>query len=163
MNLFDNEQDKKVVEQLIEQKNNAPDEKRSKPFAFTEEEKQQLSSLSARLNVEQLANYFGISKKCFELAINRDPEAKKFLKKGRSKMHAYAAGKLLQQIDCNNLTAIMFYLKTRAGWREVSPSNSHEEEMFTGNNQDDTLGINTDDPNEASKIYQQIMLGSVKK
>jgi hypothetical protein len=37
----------------------------------------------------------------------------------KQERNEYVEGKLMKQIDNDNLTAIIFYLKTQAGWREV--------------------------------------------
>lgn len=106
----------------------------------------------------QIASYYGISHMTWHKMKNKDERIDRAVKKGKSEIIEVVAGKLMQQINSGNLTAIIFYLKTQAGWRE---KNSLEvESKVKSKNQ--SYKIDTMDQIEASKIYQSIMTGSYK-
>lgn len=57
----------------------------------------------------------------YVLEINEDTLEKyypKELKDGKSKLDAFVVGKLFNLINDNDRACIMFYLKTRCGWKE---------------------------------------------
>lgn len=88
---------------------------------LTEEESAQVEALAAYLSVEQMADFFGISYSTMRRILERDADVLSRYKKGRSKALAAVAQGLLQQARGGNMTAAIFYLKTRGGW-----STSHE-------------------------------------
>jgi len=49
---------------------------------------------------------------------------KEELENGKAKIDALATGNLFKKIKSGNLTAIIFYLKTRCGWQETSNVNT---------------------------------------
>lgn len=104
----------------------------------------------------QIAHYFEISHTTLNKLRKIDKRVGIALKKGKSDTIAHVTGKLMEHINNGNLIAIMFYLKTRAKWREKSSmtikSNVKSEKPI--------YKIETNDPIEASKIYQSIMTGS---
>ena len=135
---------------------------RGKPpeFSVTDELIKDAETLFGRgLTRKQVADYFGISERHLYAKMNEYPDLKLALTKGKAKTISFVAGKLIEQIKGGDVKAMMFYLKTQAGWRDVSTIVvEHEPE----NDGDDDLKLNTSDPNEASKIYQQIMLKGKK-
>lgn len=104
-----------------------------------------------------IQNYFGVNKDTWLKAEKRNPELKKAFKKGQAKTIARVAGKLYDKIMAGDLKAIMFYLRTRAGW-----SDKYDPEADC-NIFEPVVSINATDPTEAAKIYQQIMRGGSKK
>lgn len=48
------------------------------------------------------------------------PELDSAYKKGQAVHKSRVTSKLWEQINANNLTAIIFYLKTKCGWRETA-------------------------------------------
>lgn len=89
------------------------------PFTFTEEQIVQIEALGAVLSLAQVADYFGIALNTFHAACERQPEVLERYKKGQTKAIGSVAQSLLTQAREGNLTAAIFYLKTRAGWRET--------------------------------------------
>ena len=85
---------------------------------FTEEDVLQVEELASRLTVDQIADYFGVSDASFRSLRARQPEVAEAYKRGKSKTISSVPGKLIKLANEENLTAIMFYLKTQAGWRE---------------------------------------------
>lgn len=90
-----------------------------KPITVTDEQVSQIEALGSVLSIEQIADYFGISKATFYKIMERQPEVGIRYKKGKAKAIGSVAQGLLQQARDGNTTAAMFYLKTQAGWREM--------------------------------------------
>jgi len=90
-----------------------------KPITMTDEQVSQIEALGSVLSIEQIADYFGISKATFYKIMERQPEVGIRYKKGKAKAIGSVAQGLLQQARDGNTTAAMFYLKTQAGWRET--------------------------------------------
>ena len=91
-----------------------------KKAELTPEQVKELETLGAVLSVEQCADYFGMHRKTFsEIINNRQPEAMRAYRKGKSKAIKNIANGLLRKALDGDSTATMFYLKTQAGWRET--------------------------------------------
>lgn len=86
---------------------------------LTDEQVSQVEALGSVLSIEQIADYFSISKTTFYAIMERQPEVSERYKKGKAKAISAVAQGLLQQACDGNTTAAMFYLKTQAGWRET--------------------------------------------
>ena len=71
------------------------------------------------MSLAQIADYFGIALNTFHAACERQPEVLERYKRGQAKAIGSVAQNLLMQAREGNLTAAIFYLKTRAGWRET--------------------------------------------
>lgn len=81
----------------------------------TDESKLQVERLKAILgDHKQIAHVMGISDTTLEKYY------KKELAEGKSKVDAFVGGQLLKKIKEGDRACIMFYLKCRCGWREVS-------------------------------------------
>lgn len=140
---------------------NHPDDiiknKKGRPFGWEVTDEiivttEKLSSLG--LTLEQIRDYFGISNGMWISRKKEYPELGLALKRGRSKRIAKVSGRLMEQIDAGNVPAMIFYLKTRAGWRDESLHQDND------NDENDTkITINVKDPIEAAKVYQQFMRG----
>lgn len=78
----------------------------------------QVEALASVLTLEQIADYFGIARNTFTAICERQPEVVEHYKKGKTKAIANVAQNLIRQAQEGNTTAIIFYLKTQAGWRE---------------------------------------------
>jgi len=87
---------------------------------LTEEQIIQIEGLGAVLSIEQIADYFGMSKVTFYAIMERQPEVSERYKKGKAKAIGSVANGLLKQAREGNTSASMFYLKTQAGWRETN-------------------------------------------
>lgn len=86
---------------------------------LTSEQKAEVETLAAVLNVEQIADYFGISRRVFYDIMERDEEVSAQYKKGKAKAVGFVAQNLIQKARSGDLGAQIFYLKTQAGWKET--------------------------------------------
>ena len=89
------------------------------PAVLSEEQIIELKALSAVLNKNQLADYFGISHVTLLAIEKRQPEVSLSYKKGKARAIALIGGNLISQAKSGNTAAAIFYLKTQAGWRET--------------------------------------------
>lgn len=87
---------------------------------LTPEQIAQVETLGSVLSIEQISDYFGISKQTFYKIMERQPEIKTQYDKGKAKAIGSVAKGLLQEAQKGNMTAAIFYLKTQAGWRETN-------------------------------------------
>ena len=79
----------------------------------------QVEALAAFLTLEQIADYFGVTRPTFDAIGQRQPEVFLQYKKGKSKAIANISQNLIKQAQDGNTTAAIFYLKTQAGWKET--------------------------------------------
>jgi hypothetical protein len=86
---------------------------------LTPEQVEQVERLAAVLRMEDIADFLGISSDTLRRRMNEDPAVRQAYKRGRQRAIAGVATSLLQQARDGNLTAMIFYLKTQAGWRET--------------------------------------------
>ena len=81
----------------------------------------QVESLAANgLTDEQIASALGISRTTLA---NRKRENEQFvqaIKRGKAKGIALVTNKLMESIKGGNITAMIFFLKTQAGWKETN-------------------------------------------
>lgn len=99
-------------------------EKGGKPLiVLTDEQIKEIADLAAYLTVEQTAAYFGIAERTFYDIVNRQPEVYAEYQKGKiRKICRYAKvieDKALIAGDDRDLSATIFFLKTRARWAEA--------------------------------------------
>ena len=128
-------------------------------LVFTEEMLKEVEVLAGRgLTQKQIAGYFGIGLSTIENYARNNPDLKKALVRGKSKTISFVAGKLIEQIKAGSTSATIFYLKTQAGWAEPDPNNPPPPDDDEEKAPPQKLELNTKDPNEAAKVYQQIML-----
>ena len=92
------------------------------------EEIEEVGTLAAVLNIEQISDYFGISSTTFNEIKNRQPEVSVAYKRGKAKAIQLVAGSLLSNAKEGNTTAQIFYLKTQAGWSETAASGDDDDE-----------------------------------
>lgn len=85
---------------------------------LNKEELSQVEALASVLTSEQIADYFGIARTTFYDIMKRQPDVSERYKKGRAKAIGSVAKGLLQKAQSGDNTAMIFYLKTQAGWRE---------------------------------------------
>jgi len=90
-----------------------------KPWTPTEKQVKEIGVLAGVLNMEQMADYFGISHDTFEAAKKRDEQIARAYKEGRASAVRDVGNSLLAQARKGNIGAICFYLKTQAGYRET--------------------------------------------
>lgn len=71
------------------------------------------------LTVEQIAHVLGMSKATFERKVQEDPSIYEGLEKGRAVGYAQVAQTLFQMATVDkNVTAAIFFAKSRLGWAE---------------------------------------------
>lgn len=88
---------------------------------LTDEQIAQVEALAAYLSINDIAYFFDISERSFLDIKNRDPRVEEAYKKGKAKAISFVASKLMNIIreeenTPTKLSAIIFYLKTQAGW-----------------------------------------------
>lgn len=86
--------------------------------SIDEEQIIQVEALAAVLTKEQLANYFGMCENTFREIEKRQPEVFEAYQRGRIKAIAGVSTNLISKARKGNITAMIFYLKTQAGWSE---------------------------------------------
>jgi len=89
---------------------------------LTEKEIIEVEALAAYLNCEQIADYFGIDADTFTAIKKRQEEVCRAYKKGKSKSIVSMAKTLIERANSGDTTAIIFYLKTQAGWSTENKS-----------------------------------------
>jgi hypothetical protein len=102
----------------------------SKKIELNDEQRGELKTLGACLNQQQIADYFGINKDTLQQIFKRDAESLRMYKKGKAKAIADIAGGLINRAKDGDTVSAIFYLKTQAGWREVS-----RDEVESGNSE----------------------------
>ena len=85
---------------------------------ITDDQKQQIEKLAAVLTVEQLADFLGIGRTTFYEIMERDEEISVRYKRGRANAIGGVAKNLVQKAMNGDNAAMIFYLKTQAGWKE---------------------------------------------
>lgn len=90
-----------------------------KPIELTEEQIQIVENMAAKLTQSQMADFLGISEKTFREIVNRDERVSTAYKKGKARQIAKVAGFLFDKCEAGDTTAMIFFLKTQAGWRET--------------------------------------------
>ena len=85
---------------------------------LTEDELDQLRRLAGLLNVDQVADYFAISRDNFEKMRADDPEIMEIYKQGRAGLVGKVAQTLVQKALEGDTQSLMFYLKTQGRWTE---------------------------------------------
>jgi hypothetical protein len=81
---------------------------------------EQVEALAARgLTQSQIADALGISLATIQRRRQDNEEFDAALKKGQATGIAAVANKLMERINGGDVTAMIFFLKTRAGWKET--------------------------------------------
>lgn len=104
---------------------------------------------------KQIAEYFGLSKTGFCNILNRHPEMRAEIMKGRAKTTKFVVTELLKLISEKNIRAMEIWLN-RVNWGgELDDLN-----LENSNNAVTRITeISTNDPMEAARIYKNIMIG----
>jgi hypothetical protein len=108
------------------------------------------------LTQTQIHDFFGIGNNAWYERKKDYPELEIAFARGKAQTIGRVSGKLMEKIESGDLGAIIFYLKTQARWRDGGMGGSDE----GGDKPISALTITVNDPVEAAKIYQQIMIGS---
>ncbi len=95
------------------------------PKVFSKEDCIKLETLASYMTLDDIAGYFGISVPTLDNIRERQPEVDMFYKRGLANIKQRVGTKLLKYIDDPelnqvNLSAAIFYLKTRGGWVDAA-------------------------------------------
>ena len=101
------------------------------PRILTDEEIAQVEALASVLTTEQIADYFGIGRTTFYQIMERQPEVSVRYKRGRAKAIGSVAKNLVTKAQNGDNAAMMFYLKTQAGWKETTHIQQETKEVKT--------------------------------
>ena len=88
------------------------------PIELTDEQIENVEKLAAQLNVEQLADFLGIGRSTFYDIMDRDERVSGRYKRGRANAIGGVAKNLIQKAMSGDNAAMIFFLKTQAGWKE---------------------------------------------
>ena len=89
-----------------------------KKVVFTDVQLNDVRDLSASLSIQQISDYFGISKTTFYEVAKRQPELLERYRKGRATRIGQYASLVHQYIIEGDKELLKFYLRTQAGWNE---------------------------------------------
>lgn len=101
------------------------------PTTLSDSQCQEVETLAAVLSMEQVADYFGISRVTFYAIMERQPNVSLHYKRGKSKAISNVANGLLQKALDGDTASSIFYLKTQAGWRETKEEVKDDEIIAT--------------------------------
>jgi hypothetical protein len=79
----------------------------------------------AGLRYQDIAEYYSISASTLHDYINQRPFIGKAIKRGASRANAKIAESLYNQALKGNVSACIFWLKTRMGWKEPAQEHHH--------------------------------------
>lgn len=96
---------------------------KSGKIAFTKKGVEQIRKLAPYLTQEQIADFFGMGERTFRRILDRDEDVLRAYREGKADVLSQVARNLVRRALDGNITASIFYLKTRGGWSEV---NRHE-------------------------------------
>ena len=88
------------------------------PILLTDEQKKKVRELASICTTEQIADYLGIGRTTFFEILNRDDEISALYKKGKAEGHNFVASKLMERVQKDDTSAMIFYLKTQSRWKE---------------------------------------------
>lgn len=109
-------------------------------------EVERLASLG--LTLEEIATGLGCSYETLNNRSKENTDIKEAIKRGRLKSAEHVVNKLMEQIDQGNVTATIFYLKAKCGWRDKDAIEvKHSGSIGT------TVGIISDKEREALDKY----------
>lgn len=71
-------------------------------------------------NEEEIANALGISYTTLKARKRESDQFASAIKRGKAKANVFVGGKLMQKIKDGDTASIIFYMKSRCGWKETS-------------------------------------------
>ena len=89
-------------------------------ISLTPEQVAEVETLAAVQTSEQIADYLGIGRRTFYDLMARDETIAARYKRGRAKAIGAIAQSLITKARSGNIAAMIFFLKTQAGWRETA-------------------------------------------
>jgi hypothetical protein len=117
------------------------------PIVFDDKQIGFIEGLSGYLNISQIADRLGVSERGLRNAMERQPEVKEAIKRGKASKIEKVAETLFQKATSGgNVVAAIFYLKAQAGWKD--DGSSQEEPQ--------PLTINLVQPDGTTKELQPI-------
>lgn len=124
---------------------------------FTEQEINKVEALAAVLNTKQISDYFGISHVTFKAIRDRDERVSFAYKNGKAKAIASIGANLIKTAKNGNIAAMIFYLKTQAGWKETQVVEVQDVKSFNDMYNDETEGEvdKNHEPSEFNDMYEQ--------
>lgn len=87
---------------------------------LTDADLQIIEEYAGELTAEQLADLLGISRTTLFNRINDTDDVSVRYKRGRAEQIKKIASRLTARANAGDITAMIFYLKTQAGWKETS-------------------------------------------
>lgn len=122
-------------------------------FPVTPEVLAEIEDLTGKgMTQQQIHYYYGMSGNTWYKLVRKKPEIREALNRGKPRAYKYVVGKLMELIEKGCVAATIFWLKTQGGWAEkkdkIEQPTDEEKEK---------LKLTTQDPIEASKIYQKLM------
>ena len=89
------------------------------PLTFDEKQIGLIEGLSGYLTIAQIADRIGVSDRGFRNAMERLPDVKDAVKRGKArKIEAVAESLFHKATKGGNVVAAIFYLKAQAGWKD---------------------------------------------
>lgn len=88
-----------------------------KPLEFDLKQIEQLAAQG--LSERQIADALGITQNTLINHKNRNLDFLEAIKRGQAKGIGLVTNELMKQVKSGNVTAMLFYLKCRAGWKET--------------------------------------------
>ncbi len=88
-------------------------------IVLDDEQLRQVEKLAGILTTSQLADFLGVGRTTLFDIFERQPEVSELYKKGRAKVIGGVGQNLVQKALSGDNAAMMFYLKTQAGWKEM--------------------------------------------
>lgn len=91
-----------------------------KLIVFTDEQVNQVEKLAElHLTAKQIADFMGINRDTFFAIMERQEQVRAAFNKGQASLINLASQTLAKKIEDGDLTATIFFLKTKAGWKET--------------------------------------------
>lgn len=122
---------------------------------LTEAQRAEVETLAAVLTAEQIADFLGIGRTTFFAMLNRDEDLSERYKRGKARAIGAVAQSLVTKARAGNVTAMIFFLKTQAGWREtlqVAETATHPSDML------DLSGFSDADLSAILDIFERVRL-----
>lgn len=89
------------------------------PLEFSEQQIGLIEGLAGLLTIAQIADRLGVSDRGFRNAIERLPDVKDAIKRGKAQRIEQVAESLFHKATRGgNVVAAIFYLKAQAGWKD---------------------------------------------
>lgn len=120
---------------------------------LTPEQVAQVEKLAAVLTQAQIADVLGIADRTLRSRIADDPAVSAAYKRGRANAVSGVATSLLKKARDGNVVAMIFYLKTQAGWSEDAMPNAEVRKKLEQTLNEIESQV---DPDTAMRIRQEL-------